>query len=239
MEGSARGALRGLGGSAAARLAHPGRGLELLWRQLHRKDPWIADGDAFLAAVERVSEDVVEGLLMSPFDGSREAERSLATFTAEWITHLQSSVELHAEPNVRSGHVNLNQQAWHEVAVLKFLHQRFILGRADLTVYQRGQARLIERLVLGFSAWLEDEDDASRAPRRLLDLVELAAQDMLTLRRESPELLDAVDEPSLLRKAQGRGIIDYVASLTDAQATSLDGLLAGTSERLWDAGQGL
>ncbi|GAB3845237.1 deoxyguanosinetriphosphate triphosphohydrolase family protein [Nesterenkonia populi] len=217
----------------------PGHSLELLWRQLQRKDPWIADAEAFLHAVERVSEGVVEGLLMSPFDGSREAERALATFTAGWINHLQSSVELHAEPHIRSGHVSLNQQAWHEVAVLKFLHQRFILGRADLTVYQRGQARLIERLVLGFSAWLEDEDDARRAPRRLLDLVELAAEDMLALRKESPELLDAADEPTLMRKAQGRGIIDYVASLTDAQATSLDGLLAGTSERLWDAGQGL
>ena len=37
----------------------------------------------------------------------------------------------------------------------------------------------------------------------------------------------------------GRGIIDYVASLTDAQASSLDALLAGQTERLWEAGQGL
>ncbi|WP_306769973.1 hypothetical protein [Microbacterium karelineae] len=41
------------------------------------------------------------------------------------------------------------------------------------------------------------------------------------------------------RRAVGRGVIDYVASLTDAQAAQLDALLAGQTERLWDAGQGL
>lgn len=217
----------------------PGRSLELLWRGLSAKDAWIADQDAFTQAVDRVSEDVVEGLLLVPFDGSREAERSLARFTATWISHLQNSVEVHAEPHVRSGHVSLNRAAWHEVAVLKFLHERFILDRSDLTVYQRGQARLLERLVLGFSAWLDDTHDVRRAPRRLLDLVALATEDMLRLRREEPETLEAADEPAVLRQAKGRGIIDYIASLTDAQATSLDALLAGTSERLWDAGQGL
>ncbi|WP_120004837.1 dGTP triphosphohydrolase [Nesterenkonia muleiensis] len=217
----------------------PGRSLELLWRRLYAKDAWIADQDAFTQAVDRVSEDVVEGLLRVPFDGSRQAERSLATFTATWIGHLQNSVEVHAAPHVRSGHVNLNQAAWHEVAVLKFLHERFILDRSDLTVYQRGQAKLLERLVLGFSAWLDDAHDVRRAPRRLLDLVTLATEDMLRLHQDSPELLGAADEPALLRQAKGRGIIDYIASLTDAQATSLDALLAGTSERLWDAGQGL
>lgn len=217
----------------------PGRSLEMLWRRLHAKDQWIADHEAFAEAVDRVTEDVVDGLLIAPFDGSREAERSLATFTAAWISHLQKSVVVSADPHVRSGHVNLNRAAWHEVAVLKFLHERFILDRPDLTVYQRGQARLLRRLVLGFDAWLADEHDARRAPRRLVDLVELATDDLFRLRRDEPHLLDADDEPTMLRHAQGRGIIDYVASLTDAQATSLDALLTGTSERLWDAGQGL
>jgi dGTPase len=98
---------------------------------------------------------------------------------------------------------------------------------------------LLKRLVLGFDAWLADAHDARRAPRRLVDLVELATEDMFRLRHIDPDLLDANDEPRMLRHAQGRGIIDYVASLTDAQATSLDALLTGTSERLWDAGQGL
>lgn len=217
----------------------PGHSLELLWRHLADRDPWIADADAFEGAVARVTEEVVEGLLTVPFDGSLSADRSLARFTDEWIRHLQSSVEVHREPAHRSGHVSLDRTAWHEVAVLKFLHERFILDRPDLAVYQRGQASLLERLVDGFTNWLDDPHDARRAPRRLLDLVDLATQDYLTVARDEPLALPDIDETELRRRAVGRGVIDYVAALTDSQAAHLDALLTGDTERLWDAGQGL
>ncbi|GAA4765649.1 dGTP triphosphohydrolase [Microbacterium gilvum] len=217
----------------------PGRSLELLWRRLAAKDPWIADEDAFAEAVGRVNDEVIDGLLAVPFDGSMATERTLSQFTAAWIARLQHSVSVDAEPSLRSGHVSLDRRAWHEVAVLKFLHQRFILERPDLAVYQRGQANVLERLVDGFAAWLDDPHDVRRAPRRLLDLVDLAAEDYARLRRESPELLDAEGGPELRRRATGRGIVDYVASLTDAQAMHIDALINGSPERLWDAGQGL
>ncbi|WP_406246620.1 deoxyguanosinetriphosphate triphosphohydrolase family protein [Microbacterium sp. M] len=210
----------------------PGHSLELLWRRLKSKDAWIADEDAFGEAVARVKTEVIEGLLAEPFDGSLTSERALAGFTTAWIARLQSSVEVHRHPDIRSGHVSLDRRAWHEVAVLKFLHERFILERPDLTVYQRGQASVLERLVDGFAAWLDDPRDARRAPRRLVDLVELAREDH---RRLGGAGTDADRD----RLARGRGIIDYVASLTDAQAGSLDALLAGQTERLWEAGQGL
>ena len=210
----------------------PGHSLELLWRRLQEKDAWIADADAFNEAVARVKTEVIDGLLSEPFDGSLATERALARFTTEWISRLQTSVEVHPRPHLRSGHVGLDQRAWHEVAVLKFLHERFILERPDLAVYQRGQASVLERLVDGFSAWLDDPADARRAPRRLIDLVELARDDHRRLGGSET----GADQDRL---ARGRGIIDYVASLTDAQAGSLDALLAGQTERLWDAGQGL
>ncbi|WOF24630.1 dNTP triphosphohydrolase [Microbacterium betulae] len=217
----------------------PGRSLELLWRRLAAKDPWIADEDAFADAVARVNDEVIDGLLAVPFDGSMLTERTLSQFTAVWISRLQHSVTVSADPSIRSGHVSLDRTAWHDVAVLKFLHQRFILDRPDLAVYQRGQANVLERLVDGFAAWLDDPLDVRRAPRRLLDLVDLAAEDYARLRRESPELVDAADGEDLRRRATGRGIIDYVASLTDAQAMHIDALINGSPERLWDAGQGL
>ncbi|MGO1770494.1 MAG: deoxyguanosinetriphosphate triphosphohydrolase family protein [Microbacterium sp.] len=217
----------------------PGHSLERLWRQLERKDPWIADPDAFAQSVAKVGSDVVDGLISEPFDGSLASERSLARFTAEWIARLESSIEVHRDPDVRSGHVSLDREAWHDVAVLKFLHQRFILERPDLAVYQRGQASVLERLVDGFAAWLDDPRDARRAPRRLIDLVELATDDYARLVDSSPEHAESTAPADVRRLARGRGIIDYVASLTDAQATSLDALLAGQTERLWDAGQGL
>ena len=217
----------------------PGYSLELLWRHLAARDPWIADEDAFDGAVARVTEEVVEGLLTVPFDGALSADRALARFTDNWLRHLQASVEVHRDPAHRSGHVSLNRTAWHEVAVLKFLHERFILDRPDLAVYQRGQASLLERLVDGFAAWLDDPHDARRAPRRLLDLVDLATEDYLAVARENPRALPDIDETELRHRATGRGIIDYVAALTDAQASHLDALLSGDTQRLWDAGQGL
>jgi len=223
----------------AADTRTPGHSLELLWRRLEQKDAWIADPDAFGAAVAKVASEVVDGLVAAPFDGSLASERALAQFTSGWIARLQSSVEVHRHPDIRSGHVSLNRTAWHEVAVLKFLHERFILERPDLTVYQRGQASVLVRLVDGFSAWLDDARDARRAPRRLVDLLELATDDYRRLRDDAPELVDGRTDQDLDRLARGRGIIDYVASLTDAQAVSLDALLAGRTERLWDAGQGL
>ncbi|WP_423494612.1 dNTP triphosphohydrolase [Microbacterium esteraromaticum] len=217
----------------------PGHSLELLWRRLQSKDAWIADADAFSEAVAKVSAEVIDGLVAEPFDGSLASERGLARFTTAWIARLQSSIEAHRHPDERCGHVSLNRQAWHEVAVLKFLHERFILERPDLTVYQRGQANILVRLVDGFTAWLDDPGDARRAPRRLIDLVELATDDYRRLRQDAPDLVGARTDDDLDRLARGRGIIDYVASLTDAQASSLDALLAGQTERLWDAGQGL
>src|SRR5699024_1346140 len=101
------------------------------------------------------------------------------------------------------------------------------------------QASVLERLVDGLTAWLDDPFDVRRAPRRLLDLVDLATEDYFQARSTHPELLTTDNDAELQRWAVGRGIIDYVSSLTDAQAMQLDALLRGQTERLWEAGQGL
>lgn len=217
----------------------PGYGLESLRRRLVQKDPWIANDDAFEESVGRVADEVIDGLLSVPFDGSLAADRALAVFMSQWIARLQRSLEVTAEPHIRSGHVHLNTAAWHDVAVLKYLHERFVLHRPDLAVYQRGQASVIERLVDSFAAWLADADEVRRAPRRLLDLVDIAAADYEQVRSRAPEMLGPADDASLRRFAVGRGVIDYVASLTDAQALQLSSLITGGSERLWEGGQGL
>ena len=50
----------------------------------------------------------------------------------------------------------MSRQAWHEVSVLKFVNQYFILERPDLAMFQRGQEKTIEQLVIGFDDWLSD-----------------------------------------------------------------------------------
>ena len=117
---------------------------------------------------------------------------------------------------MRSAHVALATAQWHEVAVLKFVHQRFVLRRADLASHQRGQATVLAALVDALTAWLAEDGDGPRLPPRLHDLVELSRGEL-----------------GATAPARGRAVIDYVASLTDGQATALLDVLTGRSGRLW------
>jgi dGTPase len=223
----------------------PGVALEQLRRRLRARDGWIFDDDTFGVAVGRVATDLVDGLLAVPFDSSIAAERAIGMFTESWIAHLRAAVDVVLDPPVRAGHVVLGRQAWHEVAVLKFVHQRFVLDRPDLAMFQRGQADAITSLVANLESWLTDPVDAGRAPRRLIDLVDLATAGYRRVAREEPELLVGPNgEPAntredIVRLGRGRGIIDYVASLTDDRAAASARTMVGLTAQLWDAGSGL
>ncbi|BCJ54952.1 dGTPase [Actinoplanes sp. NBRC 14428] len=199
----------------------PGSSIEALRRQLHRKDGWVADDDAFAAAVEQVRAELVDGLLSAPFDGSLEAEAQVAAFSATWTKRLVDSIEVTETPAVRSGHVLLAPAQWHEVQVLKFVQNRFVLARPDLALHQRGQARLLGSLVSALLDWLADPDEAERLPRRLGDLVELAEMEL------------GEGTPDRLARARGRAVIDFVAALTDSQAVALMDALSGRTRQLW------
>jgi dGTPase len=199
----------------------PGRALERLRRRLRRRDAWISDDDAFAQAVEQVRVELVDGLLAVPFDGSIEAEQGVAHFSARWTRRLVDAIEVVEEPSVRSGHVGLAAAQWHEVQVLKFVHNHFVLERPDLALHQRGQARLLRALVEALLAWLGDPDEESRLPRRLHDLVELAEAELPTSGGDR------------VVQARGRAIVDFVAALTDNQATTMLDALSGRSRQLW------
>lgn len=221
----------------------PGHSLEAAWRKVQAKDAWIADADAFRNSVERVTTDLVEGLLTIPYDGGLDADRAVAAFTRRWIDRLKGSIRVERNPNIRSGHVRLSRQAWHDVVVLKFVHTRFVLDRSDLAVYQRGQSRVLEALADGFHAWLNDPADAARAPRRLLDSVEAATEEYRGLLDEAPQFFTAAGVGTgvsdIARLGQSRAVIDYIASFTDAQAISVATLISGTSDNLWESGRSL
>lgn len=199
----------------------PGRSLELLWRRLHEKDAWIADRDAFRSAVQRVATELADELLAIPYDGGIASERAVSDFTRRWIERLRSSIVVEERPHLRGGYVRLERRAWHEVAVLKFVHARFVLERPELTQAQRGQARVLEELVLGYEAWLTDPDDARRAPRGLLEWVDEATEQLFVLRAERPDLLLGDDsDTGIVRQGRARAILDFVSSFTDQQAAS-------------------
>jgi len=204
----------------------PGRSVERLRRHLHRKDGWISEDEAFAAAVEQVRHELVDGLLAAPFDGSVEAEQYVARFSARWTRRLIDAIKVVPHPPVRSGHVMLAPPQWHEVQVLKFVHQGFVLARPDLALHQRGQASLLTTLVEALHAWLLDPDEQARLPRRLHDLVELAGAEL--------EAMDGSRTgPERTIQARGRAVIDFVAALTDSQAVALLDALSGRSRQLW------
>ncbi|RGE19863.1 deoxyguanosinetriphosphate triphosphohydrolase family protein [Leucobacter sp. wl10] len=208
----------------------PGRSLELLWRRVRAKDAWIADRDAFTAAVRRVSDEVAESLLATPYDGGIDSERAVSSFTRRWIEHLRTSIVVDEHPNVRGGHVRLDRQAWHEVAVLKFVHAHFVLERPELGQTQRGRARVVQELALGFDEWLGDPADSGRAPRRLLEWSDEATDASFALRRDRPELLIGdTSDAGLRQQGRARAILDYVASLSDQQAVSTHRELTGAA----------
>jgi len=227
------------GATLADRARRPGHSLELLRRRLHRRDAWIVDDEAFVAAVARVRQELVDGLLDTPFDGSGEAEQAVGRFSAGWTRRLVSGMGVIADPPTRSGHVLLAPAQWHEVQVLKFVHRRFVLLRPDLALHQRGQARLLTSLVEALEQWLSDRYEADRLPRRLSDLVALAESEYAELAAiDVSTLVGAVGEPphgaaGIHELARGRAVIDFVASLTDSQAATLLDALSGRSAQPW------
>lgn len=229
--------------AAGVALRRPGYALEAAWRHTQAKDAWIADAERFRLSVERIKNDLVEGLLSLPYDGGLEADRAVSAFTRRWIDRLKGSIRVERTPNVRSGHVRLSSHAWHDVVVLKFVHTRFVLDRSDLAVYQRGQARVLETLADGFHLWLNDPDDAARAPRRLLDSIEAATNEYRELRSNAPEYFAAVgagtSDVDIARFGRSRAVVDYIASFTDAQAMSVAALISGNSDNLWESGRSL
>ncbi|HET9872027.1 MAG TPA: dNTP triphosphohydrolase [Propionibacteriaceae bacterium] len=223
-------ALRGLGQT-------PGAGLERLRRRLADKDGWVYDEESFAAAVVTIGDQFVDGVLAAPYDGSMAADRAISGFTGRWIDHLISSVVLDPDPPVRSSFVSLQRDAWHQVSVLKFVHQYFILDRPDLAMFQRGQAETIDRLVAGFDEWLSDRTDGGRAPRRLIDLVNAATYGYERTANEHPEWLNGnASETEVARMGRGRGIIDFVGGLTDEQAVAFASRLGGAGGLLWTTG---
>lgn len=223
----------------AGRNAPPGSALEALRRKLNASDPWIADDETFRTAVGVVADDLVDGLLASPFDGSIASERALSSFTNRWITHLQSSVVPSPEGVVRAGPVTLDALAWHEVEILKFVHRHFILDRSDIVMYQRGLGRVLTRAVKGLTAWIRDEDDRDRVPQRLRELVQIATDGYAQLRTTRPDGVPIPEAAEVRTLGVGRGVVDYVASLSDDQAFAVSEAIDGRPDRLWDIGQNL
>lgn len=215
----------------------PGGSLERLRRRAEAKDRWVYDEELFAEAVRIIGADFIDDVLARPYDGSMDSDRSISAFVGRWLDELVASARLNEHGGARAPLVTVAPLAWHQILVLKFIHQQFVLERPDLAMVQRGQASVLKHLVHMLDEWLSDRLDGRRAPQRLLDLVEVAEQGYRRVRDEEPWLLGNVDTTAVARMARGRGIIDYVASLSDSQAYAYSTRLGTTgSGVLWASG---
>jgi len=88
--------------------------------------------------------------------------------------------------------------------------------------------------VQALDLWLQRRDDGPRVPARLLDLIELARVGYQRTLADRPELLEGrTSRADLERMSRGRGICDYVASLTDAQAQTMARTITGHPVLNW------
>lgn len=226
----------------AARLAklwrEPGAGLERVRRSAAEKDGWVYDDEVFREAVVVIRDELVDGMLVRPYDGSRAADSTISDFIGRWIDNFSSAIVMNPTPTcAREPVVTVRPLAWHQIQVLKFVHQYFVLYRPDLAMVQRGQSLVLAELVHTFDDWLSDRFDARRAPRRLLELVELAEQGYDRIRDSHPEWLDGhTGDSEVARMARGRGVIDFVAGLSDSQALGYAARLGPSSGVLWASG---
>lgn len=215
----------------------PGGSLDRLRRRAEHKDAWVYDEELFARAVEVIGADFVDDVLARPYDGSMNADRAISAFVGRWLDELVGSARLNPDAGPRAPLVTVRPLAWHQILVLKFIHQQFVLERPDLAMVQRGQAGVLKQLVHTLDAWLSDRLDGRRAPQRLRDLVEVAERGYQRVREEQPWLLDDADEAAIARMARGRGIIDFVAGLSDSQAFAYSTRLGtGSSGLLWASG---
>ncbi|SNY69577.1 hypothetical protein [Paractinoplanes atraurantiacus] len=146
--------------------------------------------------------------MLRNFDGSRTAYATIRSAFASRTNSYVRGVTAEARGENQAVTARLQADHWHEVQVLKWLTRKFVIDRAELALSQLGQTRVLRDTVARLVDW--SEHDPSRLPR--------------TLREYEDGLAGSPAEKQ-------RAVLDYVASLTDAQLLALSRALAGSGER--------
>lgn len=137
---------------------------------------------------------------------------SLATFFSHQVGHYIRAVEF--DPVGKT--IRLNEQAWHEIEILKQLTRSHIIQRSSsLGLHQRGERKILEKLCDELWNWMKEEGEHDRLPQQLRWYLESinAEGDMLSVVSGDAKL-----EQDWRRK---RALLDYISSLSDKQCISL------------------
>ena len=171
------------------------------------------------------AQELVDGLLALPFDGSIEAEQCVGAVLGalDPPAHRRDHGDRRSRRCAPATCV-LGPAQWHEVQVLKFVHHRFVLARPDLALHQRGQARLLGTLV---EALLR----VAGRPGRRGPGCRAGCTTWSELRRGGADraIRPGPDRPG---PAAGRSSTSS-PQLTDGQAVAMLDALSGRSGALW------
>jgi dGTPase len=120
--------------------------------------------------------------------------------------------------------IALGTNEWHEVQILKEVMRNFVITRSDIAMLQRGQQKVLKKLVYYLFEWKESSNDFKRLPRRLRQEIEIARDpDRFSGYAQRPD----GPRPYAPRGDENRCILDYICGLTDGQCYSLYYKLSG------------
>jgi dGTPase len=153
------------------------------------------DSGRFDKAVERVR-ILIQYSMYRQFDGTRDA---FALIRTAFATRIDAYIRNIGIPVDGPAVAKLNADHWYEIQVLKWLTRTFIRDRSELAITQLGQARLLWQTLDRLFKWCSEESTDLKLPPALKELTRTGTDN----------------------QARARGIVDYVASLTDAQLASL------------------
>ena len=198
------------------------------------------DQKLFDDAVNKIHAVVVFSMYRH-FDGSRAAYTLIRTAFASLIDSYISEISLDDDKD-DDGNVwvvaRLNKRHWYEIELLKWLTGQFVHERTELVLTQLGQASLLLETLDRLFRWSQKrvaEEKVAEAKQQGTDKKQQDERAEAILCPKLPVVLEGFINEKLSKSTNkkdfdrhiARAVVDYIASLTDAQVASLARTLSG------------
>jgi len=164
--------------------------------------PSVFKDETFREVVQE-TRDFMPLWLVPSYEAAYDDTRKLRQFVSRMIGTMVQAVTISETPRFDvNAHVHLPDREWHVIQLM----MEFVVARSDVGLMQRSQQTLVIDLVQLLRDWSEADD--RRLPPRLRDELEVSGP----------------DEP---HGPVERALLDYVCTLTDAQAVNMYKALSG------------
>jgi dGTPase len=177
--------------------------LEHLKQRLARDYPGRFTDDAFSVAARQVCDHLQTVAAASHNTYERQRMAMARQSVSYLITEYLNGIALNSSPpNLTYAAVNLDDEHWHQIQILKWITRHYVISRTDLALVQRGQQTILRELLSCLKAWIDHGNDQERLPAKLHEDYDAHGQ---------------------------RALIDFVAALPDHHAIAMHQTLRGAS----------